>query len=124
MRSTRSATGELGVRTSSIAWISRLSMAAIDATETSWESTDMRAPFPMIRDFGARRHQKVFWSQTAPKSRAGQAIQEAWDTMVSMSATRAYGGVAADERRAIRRAALMDAALDLFAKEGARGVSK
>ena len=44
--------------------------------------------------------------------------------MVSMSAKRAYGGVAADERRAIRRAALMEAALDLFAKEGARGVSK
>ncbi|MGO4443446.1 TetR/AcrR family transcriptional regulator [Mycobacterium sp. 2YAF39] len=41
-----------------------------------------------------------------------------------MSAKRAYGGVAADERRAIRRAALMEAALDLFAKEGARGVSK
>ena len=44
--------------------------------------------------------------------------------MDSVSAKRAYGGVAADERRAIRRAALMDAALDLFAEEGARGVSK
>ena len=44
--------------------------------------------------------------------------------MVSMSAKRAYGGVAADERRAIRRAALMEAALDLFAEDGARGVSK
>jgi AcrR family transcriptional regulator len=44
--------------------------------------------------------------------------------MVPMSAKRAYGGVAADERRAIRRAALMEAALDLFAKDGARGVSK
>ena len=44
--------------------------------------------------------------------------------MVSVSAKRAYGGVAADERRAIRRAALMEAALDLFAEDGARGVSK
>ena len=44
--------------------------------------------------------------------------------MVSMSAKRAYGGVAADERRAIRRAALMEAALDLFAEDGVRGVSK
>ena len=30
----------------------------------------------------------------------------------------------ADERRAIRRAALLEAALDLFAEDGARGVSK
>ena len=44
--------------------------------------------------------------------------------MVSVAAKRAYGGVAADERRAIRRAALMEAALDLFAEDGARGVSK
>ncbi len=44
--------------------------------------------------------------------------------MVFVSAKRAYGGVAADERRAIRRAALMEAALDLFAEDGARGVSK
>ncbi len=44
--------------------------------------------------------------------------------MVSVSAKQAYGGVAADERRAIRRAALMEAALDLFAEDGARGVSK
>jgi AcrR family transcriptional regulator len=45
--------------------------------------------------------------------------------MVSMAAAgRTYGGVAADERRAIRRAALMEAALDLFAEDGARGVSK
>jgi AcrR family transcriptional regulator len=49
---------------------------------------------------------------------------EASVTMDSVSAKRAYGGVAADERRAIRRAALMEAALDLFAEEGARGVSK
>ena len=44
--------------------------------------------------------------------------------MVSVSAKRAYGGVAADERRAIRRTALMEAALDHFAEEGARGLSK
>jgi AcrR family transcriptional regulator len=44
--------------------------------------------------------------------------------MVSVSAKRAYGGVAAEERRAIRRAALMEAALDLFAEEGMRGLSK
>ena len=44
--------------------------------------------------------------------------------MVSVSAKRAYGGVAADERRAIRRVALMEAALDLFAEDGTRGVSK
>jgi AcrR family transcriptional regulator len=44
--------------------------------------------------------------------------------MGSMSAKRAYGGVAADERRAIRRVALMEAALDLFAEDGARAVSK
>lgn len=45
--------------------------------------------------------------------------------MVSMAmAGRAYGGIAADERRAIRRAVLMEAALDLFAEDGARGVSK
>ncbi len=45
--------------------------------------------------------------------------------MVSMAAAgRAYGGIAADERRAIRRAVLMEAALDLFAEDGARGVSK
>ena len=44
--------------------------------------------------------------------------------MVTVSAKRAYGGVAADERRAIRRAALMEAALDLFTEDGARGVSK
>ncbi len=45
--------------------------------------------------------------------------------MVSMGAVgRTYGGVAADERRATRRAALMEAALDLFAEDGARGVSK
>lgn len=45
--------------------------------------------------------------------------------MVSMAAAgRTYGGIAADERRAIRRAVLMEAALDLFAEDGARGVSK
>ena len=41
--------------------------------------------------------------------------------MVSVSAKRAYGGVAADERRAIRRTALMEAALDLFAEEARAG---
>ncbi len=40
------------------------------------------------------------------------------------SATRGYGGVAAGQRRATRRAALIEAALDLFAEEGARAVSK
>jgi AcrR family transcriptional regulator len=45
--------------------------------------------------------------------------------MVSMAAAgRTYGGVAADERRALRRAVLMEAALDLFAEDGARAVSK
>ncbi|WP_336082633.1 TetR family transcriptional regulator [Nocardia sp. SSK8] len=37
---------------------------------------------------------------------------------------RAYGGVAAEERRARRRAALLDAALDLLAEEGAQAVTK
>ncbi|MCA2207497.1 TetR family transcriptional regulator [Nocardia rosealba] len=37
---------------------------------------------------------------------------------------RAYGGVTADERRARRRAALLDAALDLLAAEGAPAVTK
>ena len=44
--------------------------------------------------------------------------------MVSMAARQAYGGVAAGERRANRRAVLMEAALDLFAEDGARAVSK
>ena len=39
-------------------------------------------------------------------------------------ATRSYGGVTAEERRATRRAALIEAALDLFAEDGAKGVSK
>ncbi|NKX86317.1 TetR family transcriptional regulator [Nocardia coubleae] len=37
---------------------------------------------------------------------------------------RAYRGVAADERRARRRAALLDAALDLLAADGAAAVTK
>ena len=45
--------------------------------------------------------------------------------MQSMAtATRSYGGVTAEERRATRRAALIEAALDLFAEDGARAVSK
>ncbi len=40
------------------------------------------------------------------------------------SATRGYGGITAEERRATRRAALIEAALDLFAEDGARAVSK
>ena len=40
------------------------------------------------------------------------------------SATRSYGGITAEERRATRRAALIEAALDLFAEDGARAVSK
>jgi AcrR family transcriptional regulator len=40
------------------------------------------------------------------------------------SATRPYGGVSAEERRARRRAALIDAALDLFAASGAGAVTK
>ncbi len=40
------------------------------------------------------------------------------------SATRSYGGITAEERRATRRAALIEAALDLFAENGARAVSK
>jgi AcrR family transcriptional regulator len=39
------------------------------------------------------------------------------------AATRSYGGVTADERRARRRAALIDAGLDLFAESGASGVT-
>jgi AcrR family transcriptional regulator len=39
-------------------------------------------------------------------------------------ARRSYGGVTADERRATRRVALIEAALDLFAEDGARAVSK
>ena len=35
-----------------------------------------------------------------------------------------YGGVTAEERRASRRAALIEAALDLFGEDGARAVSK
>lgn len=38
--------------------------------------------------------------------------------------TRSYAGVAADERRATRRAALIEAALDLFAEDGPQAVSK
>ena len=79
---------------------------------------------PNARAFGVRRHQNIFWGQTAPKVPAGQVLWEASVTMVSVSAKRAYGGVAADERRAIRRTALMEAALYLFAEDGARGVSK
>ena len=40
------------------------------------------------------------------------------------SATRTYGGVTAEDRRATRRSALIDAALDLFAEGGAQAVSK
>jgi AcrR family transcriptional regulator len=40
------------------------------------------------------------------------------------SARRTYGGVTAEERRATRRAALIEAALDLFGEDGARAVSK
>ncbi|MFF2083564.1 TetR/AcrR family transcriptional regulator [Nocardia sp. NPDC058176] len=39
-------------------------------------------------------------------------------------APRAYGGVTADERRSRRRAALLDAALDLLAEDGAPAVTK
>jgi AcrR family transcriptional regulator len=40
------------------------------------------------------------------------------------SATRSYGGITAEERRATRRGALIEAALDLFAEGGVRAVSK
>ncbi|WP_181428540.1 TetR/AcrR family transcriptional regulator [Mycolicibacterium moriokaense] len=40
-----------------------------------------------------------------------------------VAATRSYGGVTAEERRARRRAALIDAGLNLFAESGATGVS-
>ena len=40
------------------------------------------------------------------------------------SATRSYGGITAGERRATRRGALIEAALDLFAEGGVRAVSK
>jgi AcrR family transcriptional regulator len=39
-------------------------------------------------------------------------------------ATRGYGGIPAEERRARRRAALIDAGLNLFAESGASGVTK
>ncbi|MDT5068468.1 MAG: hypothetical protein QOK02_4623 [Mycobacterium sp.] len=42
-----------------------------------------------------------------------------------MSATkRGYGGISSEERRATRRVALMDAALDLLTESGVRGVTK
>jgi AcrR family transcriptional regulator len=40
------------------------------------------------------------------------------------TANRTYGGLSADERRATRRRALLDAALDLFSEGGSRAVSK
>jgi AcrR family transcriptional regulator len=45
--------------------------------------------------------------------------------MSTMSATkRGYGGISSEERRATRRVALMDAALDLLTESGVRGVTK
>jgi len=45
--------------------------------------------------------------------------------MSVMSATkRGYGGISSEERRANRRAALMDAAFDLLTESGVRGVTK
>ena len=43
--------------------------------------------------------------------------------MQDVVATRGYGGITAEERRAQRRAALIDAGLDLFAESGASGVT-
>jgi AcrR family transcriptional regulator len=40
-----------------------------------------------------------------------------------VAATRNYGGITADERRARRRAVLIDAGLNLFAESGASGVT-
>jgi AcrR family transcriptional regulator len=40
-----------------------------------------------------------------------------------VAATRSYGGITAEERRARRRAALIDAGLNLFAESGANGVT-
>ena len=40
------------------------------------------------------------------------------------TASRTYGGVTVDQRRATRRAALIEAALDLFGEDGAQAVSK
>src|ERR1700685_4453447 len=40
------------------------------------------------------------------------------------TASRTYGGVTVDPRRATRRAALIEAALDLFGEGGAQAVSK
>ncbi|WP_433655508.1 TetR/AcrR family transcriptional regulator [Nocardia sp. CA-128927] len=40
------------------------------------------------------------------------------------AATRTYGGVSAEERRAVRRAALLEAALDLFCEGGWNQVTK
>ena len=40
------------------------------------------------------------------------------------TASRTYGGVSVDQRRATRRAALIEAALDLFGEGGAQAVSK
>ena len=62
---------------------------------------------------GVRLHQK------------SRMVKGVSGTMPLMAiATRSYGGVTADERRATRRAALIEAALDLFAEDGARAVSK
>ena len=124
MRSNRSATDQRGAGAISIVLIAQSSIAC-NRCDGHVAGLDRHgSSIPNVRISGARRHQNLFWGQTAPKIRAGQVMLEASVTMVSVSAKQAYGGVAADERRAIRRAALMEAALDLFAEDGARGVSK
>ncbi|KAA0082587.1 TetR/AcrR family transcriptional regulator [Mycolicibacterium sp. P9-64] len=53
------------------------------------------------------------------------AARRQWERMSSMNATkRGYGGISSEERRATRRVALMDAALDLLTESGVRGVTK
>ena len=47
MRSNRSATDQRGAGAISITWIAQSSIAAIDATDMSRDSTDMGAPFRM-----------------------------------------------------------------------------
>ena len=89
--------------------------------DTSRDSTDMASPYLTGQ----------FWCIPAPEGNVvphctkNFGWSRASGTMQTMaSATRTYGGVTAGQRRATRRAALIEAALDLFAEEGARAVSK
>ena len=91
------------------------------STDTSRDSTDMASLIShraILVHPGTRRNVVPHCTKNFGWSRASGTMQ----TMAS--ATRTYGGVTAGQRRATRRAALIEAALDLFAEEGARAVSK